>query len=105
MAKFYAKHTSGIVVENLKQQIEDTYEQIPLIKERINILQNLKPANDYKDQIQKTFGKGVAEFVEENPKVKNQWVLYNQLTYYISHFVQKKFRASYQMKVSKMFQL
>ena len=31
--KFYAKHTSGIIVENLKQQIEDTYEQIPLIKE------------------------------------------------------------------------
>ena len=93
MAKFYAKHTSGIVVENLKQQIEDTYEQIPLIKERINILQNLKPAYEYKDQIQKTFGKGVAEFVEENPKVKNQWVLYNQLTHYISHFVQQRMRA------------
>ncbi|MFZ1289480.1 MAG: DUF932 domain-containing protein [Melioribacteraceae bacterium] len=105
LAKFYAKHTSGIIVNNLKQQIEDTYEQIPLIKERISILQNLKPTSDYKEQIQKTFGKGIAEYVEEQPKVKNQWILYNQLTHYISHFVQQRMRASYQMKVSKMFQL
>jgi hypothetical protein len=105
LAKFYAKHTSGIVLENLKKQIEDTYDHIPVIKERINILQNLKPNIDHQDQILKTFGKGVAEYVEEQPKAKNQWVLYNQLTHYISHYVQKRTQAFYQMKVSKMFEL
>lgn len=105
LSRYYAKHTSGIVVENLKQQIEDTYDQIPVIKERINILQNLKPNIDHQDQILKTFGKGVAEYVEEQPKAKNQWILYNHLTHYISHYVQQRMRAAYQMKVSKMFQL
>ena len=34
LSRYYAKHTSGIVISNLKEQIEDTYDQIPLIKER-----------------------------------------------------------------------
>jgi len=35
LAKFYARHTSGIVVDNLVEQVEATYEQIPVIKQRI----------------------------------------------------------------------
>ena len=105
LARYYAKHTSGIVVENLKEQIEETYDQIPLIKDRIEILQSMKYITEYEEQIPKLFGKGVSDYVEEQPKADNAWLLYNQLTHYISHYVQQRMRASYQMKVSKMFQL
>ena len=105
LSRYYAKHTSGIVISNLKEQIEDTYDQIPLIKERISILQDIETLGDYEEKIPKVFGKGVADYVDEQPKAANAWLLYNQLTHYISHEVQQRMRASYQMKVSKMFQL
>lgn len=105
LSRFYAKHTSGIVISNLKEQIEDTYDQIPLIKERISILQDIEALDDYKEQIPKVFGKAVNDYVEEQPEAENAWLLYNQLTHYISHYVQQRMRAAYQMKVSKMFQL
>ena len=105
LTRYYAKHTSGIVISNLKEQIEDTYDQIPLIKERISILQDIEALGDYEEQIPKVFGKAVTDYVEEQPKAENAWLLYNQLTHYISHYVQQRMRASYQMKVSKMFQL
>lgn len=105
LARYYAKHTSGIVVENLKERIEETYDQIPLIKDRIEILQSMKYIEEYEEQIPKLFGKGVTDYVEEQPKAENAGLLYNQLTHYISHHVQQRLRASKQMLVSKMFQL
>ena len=41
LAKFYSKHTSGINLGNIKQQIQSTYSQVPVIKERIELLQAL----------------------------------------------------------------
>lgn len=105
LAKYYAKHTSGIVVENLKEQIEDTYEQIPVIQNRIEILQNIESISYYEEKLPELFGKGLTNYVEEQPRADNAWLLYNQLTYYILHYVQQRMRASYQMKVSKLFQL
>ncbi len=105
LAKFYSKHTSGIVIDNLKEQIEQTYDQIPLIKERIEILQNLEVSDELKESISDKLGKGISDYVEEQEIPENQWKLYNYLTYYISHIVQQKMRASYQIKISKLFQL
>ena len=64
---YYAKHISGIVVPNLKEQIEDTYYQIPQIKERISILQNIEALGDYEEKMPKVFGKAVADYVNELP--------------------------------------
>ena len=105
LARYYSKHTSGIVIENLQDQIEDTYGQIPAIKERIEILQNLEVTDELKENIKERLGKGVSDYVEEQEVPENQWKLYNYLTYYISHVVQQRMRASYQMKASRLFQL
>ncbi|MHA1911704.1 MAG: DUF932 domain-containing protein [Candidatus Kariarchaeaceae archaeon] len=105
LAKFYSKHTSGIVIDNLKKQIEDTYDQIPVIKERIEILQNLEVTDELNENIADKLGKGIGDYVDEQEAPENQWKLYNYLTYYISHVVQQRMRASYQLKVSKLFQL
>jgi len=105
LAKFYARHTSGIVVDNLIEQVEATYEQIPVIKNRIEVLQSLEPTETLTEQITKQLGRGVADYVEEQEVPANQWKLYNYLTWYISHAVQQRMRAQYQMKVSRLFEL
>jgi hypothetical protein len=105
LSKFYSKHTKGINLNNLKEQVESTYSQIPVIKERITILQNLDTTPTLTDEIKKKLGKKASAYVAEQPSLENQWMLYNILTYYISHLVDKRMRAAYQMKVSRLFKL
>ena len=105
LAKYYSKHTSGIVIDNLKEQIEETYDQIPVIKDRIEILQNLEVTKELQENITDKLGKGIGGYVNKQETLENQWKLYNYLTYYISHIVHQRMRASYQMKVSRLFQL
>ncbi len=105
LSKFYSKHTSGINLNNLKEQIEATYEKIPVIKERISILQNLEANQTITDEIEKKLGKKISAYVAEQPKPENQWALYNILTYYISHLIEKRLRAAYQLRASKIFKL
>jgi hypothetical protein len=105
LSKFYSKHTSGINLGNLKEQLEQTYEHIPVIKQRIEILQNMKVSDDLKKEVETRMGKKAAKYVEEQTPPINQWALYNILTYYVSHLVEQRMRASYQMKVSKLFKL
>jgi len=105
LSKFYAKHTSGLRLDNLPEQVHQTYDQIPVIRERIEILQNIGVSKSLKESVEEQFGKKVAKYVHEQPNPQNQWILYNYLTWYISHVVEQRLRAAYQMKVSRMFQL
>ena len=105
LSKFYSKHTSGINLGNLKEQLEQTYEHIPIIKNRINILQRIEVTNELKIEVETRMGKTAAKYIEEQTPPINQWALYNILTYYVSHLVEQRMRASYQMKVSKLFKL
>jgi len=109
LAKFYGKHTQNLDVRNLKQALTATYDKIPVIKHRIEAMLNTRPNNELRAEIQKRLGVKAARYVEEQEKethrAVNEWVLYNLLTYYISHVVTQRMRAQYQMQVSKMFQL
>lgn len=105
LSKYYGRHTSGIDISNIKDSLEKTYDQIPVIKHRIEILQNLKADKMIKRKVEDSLGKTVMKYVDEQPNPENQWKLYNILTYYVSHIVEQRLRASYQMKVSKMFML
>lgn len=105
LAKYYHKHTKGIPLNNLKAQIEATYEQIPVISERIQILQNLNVTKSLSESVEKNLGRRVSKYVKEQKKPENVWILYNYLTWYISHMVDIRLRAAYQIKVSRMFQL
>ena len=75
------------------------------IKDRIEILQNLEVTPELKSDVTEKLGKGISDYVEEKEAPENQWKLYNYLTYYISHVTQMRMRASYQMKVSRLFGL
>lgn len=105
LSKYYSKHTKGINLGNLKEQVEATYEKIPVIKERISVLQNLEINQAITEEIEKKLGKKAAAYVAEQQSPENQWLLYNILTYYISHLIDKRMRASYQMRASKIFHL
>jgi regulator of replication initiation timing len=110
LSKFYSKHTAGINIGNLNQQVEATYENIPIIKHRIEQLLNEKVTDSIRMSIENKLGKKVMKYVEEQEdergqRAKNLWVLYNFLTYYISHNVQQRLRAGYQIQVSKLFRL
>jgi regulator of replication initiation timing len=110
LSKFYGKHTSGINISNIREQVESTYEKIPVIKHRIEQLLNEKVTDAIRLSIENKLGKKVMKFVEEqederNQKAKNLWVLYNFLTYFISHNIQQRLRAQYQLEVSRLFKL
>jgi hypothetical protein len=105
LSRYYAKHTSGIRLDNLAEQVQQTYEQIPVIKERIDILQNIGVSKTLQESVEKQLGKSVTKYVQEQPSPESQWILYNYLTWYISHVVDLRMRAAYQMKVSKLFGL
>ena len=105
LSKFYSKHTKNINLSNLKEQLEATYDKIPVIKQRIEILRNLSVTKEVNDDVKNKMGKTISKYVEDQPAAANQWILYNILTYYISHLIDKRMRASYQMRVSKLFHL
>lgn len=109
LSKYYRKHTSGLEIKNLKSQLESTYEKIPVIKHRIEILQNTNVTKTIRRDVEDHLGKHVIKYVNEqekqNKRAANLWVLYNVITYYISHLVDLRMRASYQLETSKLFKL
>jgi hypothetical protein len=105
LSKFYGRHTSGLDIGNIKESLEKTYEQIPVIKHRINILQNLKVDKTIKRKVEDSLGKNIMKYVDEQPNPVNQWKLLNILTYYISHNLEQRLRSGYQYKLSKVFEL
>jgi hypothetical protein len=105
LGKYYKKHTQNINLNNLKEQVEQTYDSIPVIKNRIDILQNLSVGKSLMDKVEETMGKRIMKYVKEQPKPAHQWALYNYLTWYASHVIDKRLRAAYQVQISKTFQL
>lgn len=59
-----------------------TYDRIPVIQDRINILQNINITKTLNEAIEKQLGKNVIEHIQEQPAAENQWVLYNYITWY-----------------------
>ncbi len=109
LSQYYRKHTSGLELKNLKAQLESTYQKIPVIQNRIEILQNSKVTRKVRRNVEDELGKKVTKHIHEQEKqykrCANQWILYNVITFYISHMVEQRLRAHYQMQLSKLFQL
>jgi hypothetical protein len=109
LSKFYGKHTSGLDISNLKDQLEATYDKIPVIKHRIEILQNTKVTTKFRRESEDVLGKKMLKYVgdqeKQNRKAANLWILFNLITYFISHYVEMRLRADYQLRTSRLFQL
>jgi len=109
LAKYYRKHTSGLEIKNLKSQLESTYEKIPVIKHRIEILQNTNVTKKIRRDVEDHLGKHVIKYVNSQEKqfkkAANLWALYNLITYYISHQIELRLRAEKQLVCSRLFKL
>ncbi len=105
LAKYYGRHTNGIQLMNMKERVEQTYEQIPVIRNRIEVLKRLSVSEETYGAIREELGANASVYTAQQPTAPNQWVLYNYLTWYISHVVDLRMRAAYQLKVSKLFKL
>jgi len=109
LSKYYRRHTAGLDIGNLKERIEKTYDKIPVLKHRIDILQNTKVTpkfrRDVEDQMGKKMVKYIGEQEKQNKKASSLWVLFNLVTYYISHMIERRLRADYQLQASRLFGL
>jgi len=109
LSKYYRRHTSGLDISNLKQKLEDTYDKIPVIGHRITQLQNTDVTPKFRRSIEDNLGKHVIKYVDQheqqNKRASNLWMLFNIVTYYISHLISQRKRAHYQLEASKLFKL
>lgn len=109
LSKYYRKHTSGLEISNLKAQLESTYQKIPVIQHRIEMLQNTNVTKKTRREIEDHLGKHVIKYITEqekqNKRAANLWVLYNIISYYVSHLVDLRMRAAYQLETSRLFKL
>ena len=104
LSRYYAKHTKGFNIKNLRTKLTETYNQIPAIQHRIKYLESTPVTIELMDRVEREIGKKLSKNVfEQNPAT--QWMLYNGLTNIISHVVKQRHRARYQQAVSKVFEL
>lgn len=104
LAKFYHRHTSGFQMHNLRNTLTQTYDAIPFIQSRIKQLEEMEVTEAVQMQVSKELGKTIASQVITS-QMQSQWELYNAITYIISHAIEQRHRARYQMACAKVFSL
>ncbi len=105
LSQFYGRHTQGFQISNLRKTLTETYDMIPTIQNRIDELRSMPVTGKLKEDVEKEVGKRMAKEVLPTADMLSQWQLYNALTNIISHSIEQRLRARYQMAVSRVFQL
>jgi len=93
LSQFYARHTQGFQIANLRKALTETYDMIPAIQTRINELRSLLVTNQVKADLEKEVGKRMSKEVLASADALSQWQLYNALTHIISHSVEMRLMA------------
>jgi hypothetical protein len=107
LGTYYAKHTQGFAFEKFYDEFGNASDKISKVQQRIHALQESPVETQLMEQLQKQLGKRRMEEITFTDKLpdKTQWELLNDITYFISHELEKPKRADFQMKVSKAFAL
>src|SRR5690625_313167 len=107
LGSFYARHTQGFSFENISQQFLQATDRMKDLEQRILHYESLTVDEPLMAEVQKALGKRRLKEIVGMESVPDQshWQLLNDITYYISHNVEKERRADLQMKVSKVFAL
>lgn len=104
LAKFYGRHTSGFSVDNLRERLGIAYDALPTIQQRIQALEAAPVTMGLAETVETELGKRMAEAVLQ-PVPPSQWALYNAITHRISHDMEQRHRARYQLALSRVFEL
>jgi len=107
LKRFYHKHSKGFYLPQMQSTFENAYRQIPVINDRIKLLETTKfNETDNKlleDSFNESFLKKALEgHSEESLKNESKWFVINLLSYYISHTISLQQRAAYQQKLMKI---
>lgn len=107
LGTFYAKHTQGFTFDQFYEEFGNASDKIYTVQEHIQALQEKPVETELMKQLQKELGKRRMKQIASTDQLpdKSQWHLFNDITFYISHDVDKPKRADLQMKVSKVFAL
>jgi len=102
--RYYRKHTKNFELSHLQDQLQYCHERIPLLQERIHELSRLPITGQLQEDVEKHLGKRMAEKVFSNGST-NQWDIFNDITYRISHEIPQQLRGKYQIETAKIFQI
>ncbi len=107
MGTFYSRHTQGFTFKNINTQFDRATDKISDVHERITHLRNTPVSENLMEELQKSLGKKRLAEITQTDRVpdSSQWQLFNNITYYISHEVDKPKRGDLQLGVSKVFAL
>lgn len=107
LGSFYSRHTRGFEFKNIHTQFDRATEKIGDVHERITHLRNTPVSETLIEDLQKTLGKKRLAEIMATDRLPDasQWQLMNDITYYISHQVEKPKRGDLQLGVSKVFEL
>jgi hypothetical protein len=106
VAKAYHRHTSGFELGKISQSLSEITELLPSIQARINVLIGSEPDDDLYKNIEKQLGKRMLKQVRENThEHASRWDVLNAITYIISHVMDQRMRARYQLATSRVFAL
>lgn len=110
IANFNRRHTSGLSVHGLIEEINQVSDKIPMLEKKIAEMNEKKASKKELEKIRAAMPAGANQYldwVSENQKenIQTLWGVYNVLTYYASHAVSLKHRAVLQEKISQQFSL
>ena len=106
IAKAYHRHTSGFEIGKISDSLSEVTDLMPGIQTRINELIQTDPDDALYEDIEKQLGKRMLKQVHESTEnYTSQWDVLNAITYIISHVMDQRLRARYQLAASKVFAL
>ena len=107
LGSIYARHTSGFSFDNFYEEFGYASDKIQDVQKRISQMESDPVDEELMKQLQSALGKRRFQEITDTDKVpdKSQWDLLNDITYYISHDVEKPKRGDLQLKISKALSL
>jgi Domain of unknown function (DUF932) len=109
LSKFYGRHTKGLNLHGIREALDASYNSLHVIHHRIETMQNTRPTNDLRAEIQKRLGVKIMKHVEKQEsltrKSQDEWTLLNHVTHYVSHELQPHVRHQYQMQISHIWKI
>jgi hypothetical protein len=107
LGSFYARHTQGFTFRDIYKHFGDASDKIHSVQQTIQSMEARAVDEQIMDQLQKALGKRRLKEITNTDRLpdQSQWDLLNDVTYYMSHEVQKAKRGDLQLKVSKALAL
>jgi hypothetical protein len=104
LGSIYRRHTSGFKMQMLHAELTKMADLMPTVRGRISNMDSYPVSDSLRKEVESGLGKKISEQIFQQ-NYESQWKLYNAITYLVSHVIQQRYRARYQMATSRIFGL